>query len=129
MFPKVAAIIEYMTINPSEAKETLQHYRKGQHPDARKAAREKYVKVLQGRISDPDELQDMVDQLEGEYCWPDYEQDDFSASICRMHATTTATPALNEAIQAPPPAYLGKELQQASQPIRYPDMSQDSIKR
>jgi hypothetical protein len=46
LFPKVAAIVEYMTMNPSEAKDSLQQYRKAQHPDARKAAREKYVNVL-----------------------------------------------------------------------------------
>ena len=124
LFPKVASVIEYMTMNPMEAKETLQHYDcKAQHPDARKAAREKYVKVLQGRIADPDELQDMVDQLEGEYCWPDPECD-YSASICRLAPVISASiESVSEYLSAPP-RFTSHDLRITAQPISYSDMSQ-----
>ena len=88
LFPKVAAILDYITHHPSESKAALYQYKKAQHPDTRRAARDKIIKVLKGSTIQYDNLADedahieaLADQLTGDY-WTD--TDDHAATICRL---------------------------------------------
>ena len=96
MFPKVAAILEYITQHPSDSKDALYQYRKAQHPENRRAAREKIIKVLAGQLQqghlDPDEdIDALAEQLTTDY-WLDTE--DGQSSICRLQFCTQ--PAVND---------------------------------
>ena len=88
LFPKVAAILDYITHHPSESKAALYQYKKAQHPDTRRAARDKIIKVLKRSTIQYDNLADedahieaLADQLTGEYRT---DTDDHAASICRL---------------------------------------------
>ena len=76
MFPKVAAILDYVTHHPSDSKDALHQYRKAQHPDARRAAREKIIKVSHGRhqqghTTHEDDIEALADKLTSDYYWLD----------------------------------------------------------
>ena len=129
IFPKIAACLDYITKNPSESKDALYQYRKMQHPDNRRAAREKGIKVLQGRITQgqlghDEDLEDLADQLTGDY-WPD--TDEQSASICQLqlsHLDQEQT-----LIVSASSTYSSNDLKAAAHPVEFPDGRMMNVSR
>ena len=92
--------MEYITSHPSEAQATLRQYRKTQHPEYRRMAREKIINVLQarlqqGKLDDDAGIEDIVDQLTG-----DFSDDEYLAPIFHLRAEL---PTVEPAWQTPPP--------------------------
>ena len=111
-FPRIAACIKYMTHHPDETKETLARYKKIMHPDAKKAAKDSYLKVLQGScLPDDTDLDELADQLTNASSWNDG-SDDYSFSIAHMAHQITCS-----ASQSDDHHSLSKDIQ----PIQYPD--------
>ena len=86
ILPRVQGCLEYITARPAEAQENLRIYRKAQHPEARRMARD-VIKVLRARIQngtweDTDDDEDIVDQLTSEY----QDEDDYVAPIFNLRA-------------------------------------------
>jgi streptomycin 6-kinase len=69
----VVAILDHITQQiPSDARNSCHQYRKAPHSNKRRAARDKDIKVLQGRIhhgnlDNDDDIVDIADQLTGDY--------------------------------------------------------------
>ena len=122
LLPKITAILEYITHNPGDAKDHMQQYKKQQSPSALKAAREKMIKVLQGRLSEDDDIDDIMDQLSENYT-AGQNQDDHSASICHIATTPFDDTHHIQIIQETPPD-TSADIQNAIHPIRYLDLSQ-----
>ena len=131
IFPKVAAILEYITNHPSDSKEALHQYRKAQHPENRKAARDKIIKVLHGRnqhghFADEADIEALADQLTGEY-WP--ESDDQTASICRLQTTPISVDQGTCTVLQMSPPITSSTLRKAANPIRLPDCRMMAVPR
>ena len=88
ILPRVQGCLEYITAHPLEVQESMRVYRKSQHPDARRMARD-VIKVLRARLQNGtwDEMEDnedMVDQIVSEYS-----DEDYVAPIFHLRAETT----------------------------------------
>ena len=71
ILPRVQGSLEYITSKPAEAQDLMRTYRKGQHPDARRMARD-VIKVLRARLQngtwdDFEGDEDIVDCIASEY--------------------------------------------------------------
>ena len=131
MFPKVAAIIDYITQNPSDSQAALQQYRKAQHPDNRRAAREKIINVLHGRIQQGNlahasNIEELADHLTGDY-WPD-SMDDHSVSICHLQGRLPPQDAPIKMLQSQDP-HSSQDLQMATLPIGLPNCRMMKVPR
>ena len=115
------------TTNPEDTKETLTRYKKMMHPDAKKAAKNSYLKVLQSScLPENTDLDDLTDQLTNASSWNDG-SDDYSMSICNMGytipqagiflATGTSDSHPSTVHSTPTPELLPT----AIQPVCYPD--------
>ena len=123
MFPKVVAILDYITQHPADSKDALHQYRKAQHPDTRRAARDKVIKVLQGSIhqghlTDEEDIEALADQLTGDY-WP--ESDEQAASICRLQTTPPIPTQPECTVTHRPFPMTTNTLCKAANPVRFPD--------
>lgn len=70
----------------------------------------------------------MVDQPEGDYWWPDHD-DNYSAPICHMAPTLFHHVEPHTEIVLPPPMQSTCELQKTTNPVIYPDMLQELLFR
>ena len=87
ILPRVQGCLEYITAHPLEAQDSMRAYRKSQHPDARRMARD-VIKVLRARLQNGtwDEMEDdedIVDQIASEYS-----DDNYIAPIFHLRAET-----------------------------------------
>ena len=74
--PCVAFCIDYITNIPADTKGMLSRYRKMMHPDAKKAAKDSYLKVLQSScFPENTDLDDLSDQLTNASSWNDGSND------------------------------------------------------
>ena len=124
-FPRVAACLEYMTVNPDDTKETLNRYKKMMHPDAKKAAKDSYLKVLKSScLPDNTDLDDLADQLTNASSWNDG-SDDYSVSICHFGHTThqhqLVSSTDDQESTTPSHPQPQETLSHAIQPVQYPD--------
>ena len=126
-FPRVAACLEYMTVNPpDDTKETLNRYKKMMHPDAKKAAKDSYLKVLQSScLPDNTDLDGLADQLTNASSWNDG-SDDYSVSICQLGHTTQQHQLVSstEDHESTTPSHTQEpqeNLSHAIQPVKYLD--------
>ena len=114
MLAKVMGCLEYITSRPHETQDALKSYKKQQHPDSRRMARE-VIKALRARIQsghmdDPDDDEAIVDQLAGDYT---DEDDEYVASIFHLRGEIPNT--------EPPPSTV--EDSPAIHPVKYFDAS------
>ena len=76
ILPLVQGCLEYIASKPTEAQDLMRAYRKSQHPDARRMARD-VIKVLRARLQDGtwdafDDDEDIADRIASEYSDEDY---------------------------------------------------------
>lgn len=112
-----------MNNNPVDSKETLTRYCKMMHPDAKKAAKDSYLKVLQSScLPDNTDLEELTDQLTNASSWNDG-SDDSSVSIC--HMVHTNQPLMSDNACFDPslesPCQQKMELSAELQPVTFPD--------
>ncbi|KAI2502314.1 hypothetical protein MHU86_12118 [Fragilaria crotonensis] len=124
--PKIAACMEYITAHPTEANSTLRQYRRAQHPEHRRMARDRIINVLQTRLQqgtledDDEDIEAIVDQLTG-----DYSDDDYIAPIFHLRAETPQTlPDSHWMAQMSVPTLRTEEICTSIHPVKYPDISE-----
>jgi hypothetical protein len=125
--PRVAACIDCITQHPAGTKEMLSHHRKMMHPDAKKAAKDSYLKVLQSScLPEHTDLDDLADQLTNASSWNDG-SDNYSVSICHLtHHQNTTSDRVQDQIEGELDAegltcMDTLDLLQDIQPVRFPD--------
>jgi hypothetical protein len=128
--PKIAACIEYITTHPTESNATVRQYRRTQHPEHRRMARDRIINVLQtrlqqGTLEDDEGMEAIVDQLTG-----DYSDDDYLAPIFHLRAETPQTlPDSHWMANISLPMLTTEEIRRTIHPVTYPDISELSDPR
>ena len=108
-----------MNNNPADTRETLTQYRKMMHPDAKKAAKDSYLKVLQSScLPAHTDLDKLGDQLTNVSSWNDG-SDDYSVSICNIMAHHHNP--LAQILEIQENSGTSKHLSTHIQPVRFPD--------